>query len=126
MQVVQLKTKQVSILWSPRKGINAAWRIASKPSVVQFERTIVSQLVKAIVALDLHHEAMAVKHGDKGLKNYDTLKYLQGIDNGMTKDDRIERRHLSLKRAELTRVATESEIDDAIAQAKQILTAKGY
>lgn len=69
-------------------------------------------------ALRDHWDEMSAKHGDPKMKNYDTIKYLDGIKNKMSPEDHAKEKALSEARAKATSEASEEDVDHAISSYK--------
>lgn len=89
-----------------------------------FERIVAAYrlpaLVQAIRDLDSHKAAMDKAYGDPAMREWDTLKYLEGVCARMTSFDVAKRARLLQRRALLTRLCTEEEVEQAIELAKQV------
>lgn len=78
----------------------------------------VQALIGSIKALAEHYDEMARRYGDKAMRDWNTVRYLNGIDARMAQCDHVERQRLSERRALLTKLCTDEEIDQAIELAK--------
>jgi hypothetical protein len=78
------------------------------------------RLLTAIRMLDSFRSSLDRKYGDPALRQWDTVKYLDSIDNAMSDVERVKLYTLIRERADATSACTEDEVVRAINQVKGI------
>jgi hypothetical protein len=78
------------------------------------------RLALACKLLSLYWELTGEMYGDQELRETDTVKYLNDIDQRVLPVDKVLNQRLSGIRAELTKHCTDEEIDIAIKLAKTL------